>query len=123
LLQSLRRDSQDWVFPNDKSSGRADLKKEIAAIFNSAGLDDVRSHDLRRTFASVAADEGYSDATIAALLGHAQRSVTARHYIRRPDAALIVAADRTAAHIQSAMMGAEAEVVELPSRLTGAPTL
>ncbi|HTT85646.1 MAG TPA: site-specific integrase [Rhizomicrobium sp.] len=121
LLQSLPRDSGTWVFPNDKDVGKADLKKEIAAIFNAAGLDDARSHDLRRTFASVAADEGYSDATIAALLGHAQRSVTARHYIRRPDAALVAAADRTAARIQSTMMGTVAEVVELPGRFAGIP--
>ena len=32
-----------------------------------AGLRDARSHDLRRTFGSIAADEGYSDATIAEL--------------------------------------------------------
>jgi integrase len=66
-------------------------KKEIAAISDDAGLSDARSHDLRRTFASVAADEGYSDATIAALLGHPQRGVIARHYIRRPDDALVAA--------------------------------
>jgi integrase len=113
LLQALSKDSEKWVFPNEDDGGSADLKKEIAALFDTAGLEDARSHDLRRTFASVAADEGYSDATIAALLGHAQRNVTARHYIRRPDAALIAAADRTAARITTAMAGISAEVVPL----------
>jgi integrase len=61
----------------------------------------------------MAADEGYSDATIAALLGHSQRNVTARHYIRRPDAALIAAADKTAARIATSMAGTMAEVVPL----------
>src|SRR5262249_24609907 len=67
-------------------TGSADFKKTIAALFNAAGLHDARSHDLRRTFGSIAADEGYGDSTISELLGHARRGVTARHYIRRTDA-------------------------------------
>ena len=43
---------------------------------------------MRRTFASVAADMGYGDATIAELLGHARRGVTERHYMRRSDPVL-----------------------------------
>jgi len=74
-----------------------------APLFDAAGLAGVRSHDLRRTFASVAADQGYSDATIGELLGHARRGVTARHYIRRPDAALVAAADRVSALVVAAL--------------------
>jgi integrase len=113
LLKSLPRRSQTWVFPNEFDSGSAELKKPIAGLFNRAGLQDARSHDLRRTFASAAADEGYSDATIAALLGHSQRSVTARHYIRRPDEALVAAADRSARRIDSILNGASAKIVSL----------
>jgi len=61
-------------------NGHADLEKGLPALFN-----DARSHDLRRTFRSVAADEGSSDATIAELFGHAQWGMTARHYIRRSE--------------------------------------
>lgn len=99
LMQSLPRSSDEWVFPNRTDTGSADLKKSIAAIFEDAGLHDARSHDLRRTFASVAADEGYSDSTIGDLLGHSRRGVTARHYIRRPDAALVASADRVSTRI------------------------
>ena len=123
LPQGLKRKSPIWVFPNETSAdpdradqpgaGSADLKKQIATLFNIAGLDDARSHDLRRTFASAAADEGYSDATIAALVGHSQRSVTARHYIRRPDDALIAAANRTAQRISSVMRSRDAQVLPL----------
>jgi integrase len=111
LLHSLPRKSSKWVFPNKTDTGTADLKKDIVAIFDGAGLNDARSHDLRRTFASAAADEGYSDATIGALLGHSQRNVTARHYIRRPDAALIAAADRTSVRISIDLAGKSAEIV------------
>jgi hypothetical protein len=45
------------------------------------------------------------DSTIGELLGHARRGVTARHYIRRPDAALIAAADRVCSRISAALDG------------------
>jgi len=121
LLRSLPRpadgDRGGWVFPNRDGSGSADFKKLIAGIFDAAGLADARAHDLRRTFASVAAnDEGLSDATIGELLGHARKGVTERHYIRRPDAALVAAADRVAARIAAAINGREAAAEVVPLR-------
>jgi len=102
LLKALPVESEEWVFPGNRGAS-ADLKRQIAAIFNAAGLHDARSHDLRRTFASTAADLGYSDATIADMLGHSQRGVTARHYIRRPDEALVSAVDKVSAVIDNLM--------------------
>ena len=137
LLASLPKTSDIWVFPVDgpktddaadqpaESSignaeiGKADLKKRIASLFNLAGLHDSTSHDLRPTFASAAADEGYSDATIAALLGHSQRNVTARHYIRRPDEALVAAANRTANRLLADLDGYSAQVIPLNPAQSG----
>ena len=93
--------------PNRSGEGPAELKKPIAAIFDAAGLKDARGHDLRRTFASLAAECGYSDATIGELIGHAKRGVTEKHYVRRMDAALIVWADQVAERIAAAMDGNE----------------
>ena len=56
---------------------------------------DVTPHVFRHSFASLAADLGYSDSTIAALLGHKGRSVTSR-YIHSADAVLLAAADAVA---------------------------
>jgi integrase len=117
-LRSLPRLHDEFVFPGQGGDKGADLKKQIAALFDAAGLKDARSHDLRRTFASIAADLGYSDATIGELLGHARRGVTSRHYIRRPDAALVEAATRTAQVIANALDGREAEIVELSRKAT-----
>jgi integrase len=117
FLATLQRGQSEWVFPSRNGTGSADLKKAIAALFDEAGLKDARSHDLRRTFASTAAELGYSDATIAELIGHARRGVTERHYVRRPDAVLIAAADRVAAQIQAAMKGNGAKIV--PIKKTG----
>jgi integrase len=116
-LHSIPRLSDEYVFPNKSGTAPADLKKRIGALFDAAGLRDARGHDLRRTFASLAADEGYGDATIGELLGHARRGVTARHYIRRPDAALIAAADKVSARIAAALERPElGEVVALSGR-------
>lgn len=104
----------DFVFPGRSEKRAADLKKQIASLFDEAGLSDARSHDLRRTFASTAAALDYSDATIGELLGHAKRGVTEKHYIRRPDAALIAAATSVAARIASALdSGGPAKVVPM----------
>ena len=119
LLQSLPRLSDEWVFPNRGDTGRADLKSSIAKLFDAAGLTDARSHDLRRTFGSVAADEGYGDATIAELLGHSRRGVTQRHYIRRPDAALVAAADRVSARIAAALAAPRVPAEVIPLRAAG----
>jgi integrase len=72
-LRALPMLHGEWLFPNRGGTGSADLKRPIAAIFDAAGLRDARSRDLRRTFASVAAELGYGDAAIAELLGHARR--------------------------------------------------
>ena len=103
LLKGLPKKHDTWVFPNLKGTGPAYLAKQVDAIFDAVGLTDARGHDLRRTYASWAADEGYGDATIGELLGHARRGVTARHYIRRPDAALLEAADRVSGRIVAAL--------------------
>jgi integrase len=111
VIRSRKGKLERFLFPDKSGKRGADLKKNFSAIFDAAGLHDARAHDLRRTFGSVAADEGYSDATIGELLGHARRGVTARHYIRRPDAALIAAANRVSSHIAALLDGKERGVV------------
>jgi integrase len=113
LLRGISKTNPSFVFPNRGGDNPADLTKGIAEIFDAAGLKDARGHDLRRTLASIAADEGYSDSTIGELLGHARRGVTSRHYIRRPDAALVAAADKVAARICTAMEGPGAAIIVL----------
>jgi integrase len=50
---------------------------------------------LRHSFSSLAADLGYSEPAIAALVGHKGRSVTSR-YVHSADAVLLAAADAVA---------------------------
>jgi integrase len=55
------------------------LQKAWRRIRRLAGLDDLRIHDLRHSFASVAAAQGLSLPVIGALLGHSQPATTARY--------------------------------------------
>jgi integrase len=60
------------------------------------GLDKtVTPHTLRHSFASLAADMGLADHTIAALLGHSRQTITSR-YMHLADRALIESADAVA---------------------------
>jgi integrase len=63
--------------------------------WNPLGMStDVTPHVLRHSFASLAADLGLADSTIASLLGHKQATITSR-YIHL-DKTLIAAADLVA---------------------------
>jgi len=63
----------------------------------------ITPHVLRHTLASVAGDLGYSELTIAGLLGHAGGSVSAGYV--HLDAALIAAADRVSSVLAAALDG------------------
>ncbi|UZX11642.1 site-specific integrase [Methylocystis sp. MJC1] len=58
---------------------RADLKKPWAAVCRAAGLEGVRLHDLRHSFASFGAGASLGLPIIGKLLGHTQPATTARY--------------------------------------------
>ena len=96
VLQSLTR-SGELVFAASRGNGRmTGFPKLWAKITNKGALPaDVTPHTLRHSFASLAADLGYSEPVIAALVGHQGRSITSR-YVHSADAVLLAAADEVA---------------------------
>lgn len=115
-LESLRKQADHggaWVFPGDRGKGHfVGLPKVLARVCARAGLANVTAHTLRHSFASIAAELGYSEFTIAGLLGHAAGSVTASYV--HLDSALVVAADRLSAILAAALDGrTAAEVVSI----------
>ena len=78
------------------------VKDAWGAIRRDAGLDDVRLHDLRHSFASVGARAGMSLPVIGALLGHRETATTAR-YAHLSDDPLRAAADSIGQEIFEAM--------------------
>jgi integrase len=104
----------DYVFPADRGDGHfIGIARVLADLCDRAKLAKVSPHVLRHTFGSVAAELGFSELTIAGLLGHAARGVTQR-YSHVPDSALLAAADRVSARIAAALDGrADAHVVPM----------
>jgi integrase len=80
------------------------LQKIWERIRKRAGLDDVRIHDLRHSFASVGATGGDSLLVIGAVLGHKSEATTKR-YAHLSDDPIRQATDRISTHIATAMGG------------------
>jgi integrase len=88
-------------------------------VAERAALDaDVTPHVLRHSFASIAADLGLSELTIAALIGHKKASVTSK-YAHHADAVLLQAADAVSDRIAELMGDAKPAgvVLELARRV------
>lgn len=90
-----QRSAGELVFPPSRGDGLMTgfpkLFRKIAELGKIP--KDVTPHVLRHSFASLASDLGYSEPTIAALIGHKGHSVTSR-YTHSADAVLLAAADR-----------------------------
>jgi integrase len=119
LLRQLSR-SGELVFPASRGNDKPMIgfRKVWLRIAGHAGIPaDVTPHILRHSLASVAADLGYSELTIAALLGHRKASMTSR-YAHHADAVLLQAADAVSDRIAELMGDTKPEgvVVELPRR-------
>ena len=81
VIADIKRiDGNPYLIAGKKAGRpRADLKKPWGAIRKTAGLDDVRIHDLRHTFASFGAGASLGLPIIGKLLGHSQPATTARY--------------------------------------------
>ena len=110
-------EAEGWALPALRGDGHlVGLPKALARACTRAKLKGVTVHVLRHTFAATAAEMGFSELTIAGLLGHTVPGVTAR-YAHVPDSALVAAAERVSRRIEGALDGrAPAEVVVLADR-------
>jgi integrase len=95
------------------------LEKPWRAIRKAAGLEDVRLHDLRHNFASIAASGGMGLPIIGKMLGHTQAQTTQR-YAHLASDPVKAAAATVAGKIAAAMTGGKGDeaistVVELRS--------
>jgi integrase len=80
------------------------LEKPWRRIRKAAQLDDARLHDLRHSFASVAASGGQSLVIIGKMLGHSQPATTAR-YAHLADDPVRAASHEVGRRIATAMGG------------------
>ena len=73
------KDNSHVIVGKKEKTHLTDLQHPWRRIRKAAGLDDVRIHDLRHTFASGGLLVGEGLAMIGKLLGHTQVQTTARY--------------------------------------------
>ena len=81
-LEKAVRDIEDdaYLFESSKTGQHIlSIKKSWSKIRTDAGLEGVRLHDLRHTFASIAISDGVPLAVIGKLLGHKSSATTERY--------------------------------------------
>jgi integrase len=123
VLRGLTR-SSELVFPATRGNGDVIIlgfKKMWKKLAKLGGLPtELTPHTLWHSFTSLAADLGYSELTIGALVGHKGRTVTSR-YVHTADAVLLAATDAVA-NRTAELMGDQKDrggVVDLSTRMSG----
>jgi len=106
VLKGIERlEDNPYVITGKKPGGRlTDLQHPWRRIRAKAGLDDVRIHDLRHSYASGALALGEGLPMIGKLLGHTQVQTTAR-YAHLAEDPVKTAASRVSDTIGAAVLG------------------
>ena len=80
LTELPRRDDNPFVILGESQTGpMVNLQKPWGRIRKLAGLEDVRIHDLRHTYASVAVQNGIDPFTLKEIMGHKSLQTTLRY--------------------------------------------
>ncbi len=108
LLEAQRSEHHgDFVFAGtEEDKPLVGFPKYWKKLFKDSALGNLTPHVLRHSFASVANDLGFTEATIAALMGHSKGTVTSR-YIHAVDTALVMAADTVSGYINGLLNGVQ----------------
>jgi integrase len=115
LLTNLPQDGP-YVLPGSASNKPfLGLPKAWKRIVRKADFPGLTPHGLRHAFASIAADLGFAEPTIASLLGHATHSITSR-YVHHLDSALLAAADKVTSEIAGMIAGRRTSAKIVPLR-------
>lgn len=110
-MAKLRQEGNPHVFPGQKIGGHLTVLQKVWAEWRAeAGLDDVRIHDFRHTFASVGASGGTSLVILGSILGHADQATTQR-YGHLSDNPRQEAAEHIANRIRHQLASEDGEVV------------
>ena len=98
--------TSSWIFPSPgtgNSISRSTVGRFWLRVRSDAGLQDVRLHDLRHTYASIAVMQGENILTVGRLLGHNDPGTTLK-YMHLSDGTVAEAAETV-----GAVLGREAQ--------------
>jgi integrase len=79
ILTNLKHVGSYVVAGNDPEKPRTDLQRPWELVSKRAGLEGLRLHDLRHSFASIGAGSGLGLPIIGKLLGHSNSKTTERY--------------------------------------------
>ncbi|HAD84861.1 MAG TPA: integrase [Brevundimonas sp.] len=110
LIEGLLSNGSIYVFPDRKNPQRpiANLDWAWVRIRKRAGMEDLRIHDLRHSFASAGLAGGEGLYLIGKLLGHSHVSTTSR-YAHLADDPVRAAADRISESVAASLASRPAE--------------
>jgi integrase len=109
LARLSRREGSPWVFPAATGEGHhVGIPRVWRRLKVIAELTNLRLHDLRHGFASVAVADGSSLYLLGKVLGHKQATTTARYAHLQLDPVRAVA-NRTSRQLESALKGGATE--------------
>ena len=100
---NLRRSPYLLPAARDADGRYGGMARAIDRVMKRAELAGITAHTLRHSFASVAGDLGFTESTIAALIGHSAGGSVTRRYIHHLDTLLVAAADKVARTIHGYM--------------------
>ncbi len=101
------------LIPGERDGApRVDLKKPWGAVTKAAGLEGLRLHDLRHSFASFGAGASFGLPIIGKLLGHAHPATTHRYAHLDADP-MRRAVETIGDRISAAMKGKSADIVPI----------
>jgi integrase len=106
LLKGIKRGNSPWVFPDPENPEEPIRNLDYAwvVIRERGGLEDVRIHDLRHSYASMGVAGGDALFLIGKVLGHAN-SATTQRYAHLADDPVKAAADRISKAMSDALAG------------------
>lgn len=106
LIEGLLANGSIYVFPDRKDPKRpiANLDWAWVGVRKRAGMEDLRIHDLRHSFASAGLAGGEGLQLIGKLLGHSHVSTTSR-YAHLADDPVRAAADRISESVAASLAG------------------
>lgn len=110
LAKAPRVEGNPYVLPGRKDGKHfVGLPKVWGRLRKLAGLDDVRLHDLRHSYAAVGVSGGHSMPIVGRLLGHTQSATTER-YAHLADDPVSRAAGRISDEIAASLAAGTASV-------------